>query len=290
MDSESKGVAFVKKIVVLSFVAAAAFVWYVAFREDRGDILRVAFLDIGQGDAAFVETPRGNQMLIDFGPGSSVLAALGRELPFYDRTLDVVLATHPDADHVGGLPEVLERFDVGAVIVSPVSGDTELWKESERAIAVEGAAVVLARAGERIVLDEGIVFEVLFPDRDMYGSDTNQASIVGRLSYGEISFLFTGDAPKSVESYLADSWGAGLRSNVLKVGHHGSRTSTDARFLSAVAPAYAVISAGTNNRYGHPHREVVELFGEFGIETIGTYASGTVHMASDGFRVWLEKR
>ncbi|MCA9363821.1 MBL fold metallo-hydrolase [Candidatus Kaiserbacteria bacterium] len=255
-------------------------------------LLCVYFLDVGQGDAIFIETPDGHQMLIDGGPGSDVLRELGAVMSFFDRTIDVVLATHPDQDHVGGLVDVLDRYTVGAVLMTENKSDTPVYNRLTEAVSDEGAAVHYARAGDTLVLGEGVAgevrFEVLYPDRDPTLLESNTSSIVGRLVYGDTEWMLTGDAPQAIEEYLVALFGVTLHSDVLKVGHHGSKTATAETFVSAVAPDYAVISAGKNNRYGHPHQEVLDTLEAAGIEIKNTADEGSIKFSSDGAWVSVE--
>lgn len=271
------------------FLIANIFIWVAAMRADRHGELTVAFLDIGQGDAIYIEAPNGNQMLVDGGPsGSAVLRALGQVMPFYDRSLDLVLATHPDQDHVGGLPAVLDRMQVNGVVTTENISGTGAYAAFEEAIKNEHTRRILARAGERITLDQGVVLEILFPDRNARGWETNMGSIVARLSYGNESFLLTGDSPQAIEKYLVGKNGGALHSTVLKLGHHGSRTSSWREFLSAVNPEYTVISAGLNNKYGHPHKEVLDLLAELKIPELSTINRGTIVFKTDGIELYLE--
>ena len=284
-------IGFRKNARFYSFVAllvATGLVWYVALHEERGGLLTVAFLDVGQGDAALIESPTGTQVLIDAGgPDRSVLRALGRVMPFFDRSIDVVIATHPDQDHIGGLPEVLARYRISHILEPGVAAETAVYDAFEERVEDEGAEHVLARRGTRVELGGGVFLDILFPDRDTTGLETNTASIVAKLSYGTTSFLLTGDSPKQIEEYLATLDGAALDVDVLKVGHHGSKTSTSDHLLGLASPAYAVLSAGKDNRYGHPHQEVLDALGRFGIETVGTYERGTIVFESDGREVRL---
>ena len=269
--------------VLAIFLAINIFIWTAMFRADRHGELTVAFLDIGQGDSIYIEAPNGNQMLIDGGPSSGAeLRALGGVIPFYDRSLDLVLATHPDQDHVGGLPAVIERMNVLGVMTTENTSGTGAYGAFEKAITEKHPTRVLARAGERIILDRGVVLEILFPDRNTGGWETNTASIVARLSYRNKSFLFTGDSPQAVEKYIVSNNGLMLHSNVLKLGHHGSRTSSSKIFLSAVDPEYTIISAGKDNKYGHPHKEIIDLLAELKIPTISTIDHGTIIFKTDG--------
>ncbi|MBI2120531.1 MAG: MBL fold metallo-hydrolase [Parcubacteria group bacterium] len=272
--------------IYLLFVLAAVNVciWYAVFAEDREGKLTVAFLDIGQGDAIFIEAPNGAQALIDGGPPSGkVLSELGRMMPFYDRTIDVVIATHPDQDHIGGLPEVFKRYRVGVLFEPGISSDNGDYQAMEQAGEKTGVKKILARAGMKIHLDKNTTLEIFYPDRDLPGKiDTNRASVVARLTYGNESFLFTGDLPQAEEKHLVQEGGIALRSNVLKFGHHGSRTSTSEIFLKNVAPEYGLVSAGKDNRYGHPHKEVLGLAAKYRVPVLRTDTQGRIVFTTDG--------
>lgn len=270
--------------------AATIFIWYSALHEDRGGILTVAFLDIGQGDAIFIEAPNGNQLLIDGGPPKVVLSALRKVMPFYDRFIDMIMVTNPDKDHMAGFIDVLESYKVGAVVEPGTSGASAEYKVFEKAVRDESAEKILARRGQTIWLDKkhGVGFQVLFPDRDISGVGTNDGSIVGRLFYGDTSVMFTGDSPQSVEQYLVSLDGKSLKSDVLKVGHHGSRTSTSEEFVGFVSPATAVISNGKGNSYGHPHKETLDTLDKFSVKVFRTDKSGTVIMKSDGESIQIK--
>lgn len=263
--------------------AATALVWYVLLFEDRRGKLTVAFLDVGQGDAIFIEAPSGRQALVDGGSDRGVLRELGKLMPFYDRSIDLVVATHPDKDHIGGLPDVLERYRVSVFLDPGAPSDTAAYRALERLVGERVSERYRARRGMVVDLGGGAEFRILFPDRDLGKvSDTNGASVVARLSYGETDVLLTGDAPERVERYLLSLSPDELRSDILKVGHHGSRTSSDASFLSAAAPAFAVVSAGRGNPYGHPHADVLARLRAAGAEILGTAERGTVIFSSRG--------
>lgn len=279
---------YIQWLVLGVLLVANLFIWGIGIRSDRRGELSVSFLDVGQGDAIYIEAPNGNQVLVDGGRGRQTLRALGRVMPFWDRSLDLVIATHPDQDHTGGLPDVLSRMHIDGVVTTENTSDTGAYEAFENEIQRERAVRILARAGERIVLDEGVVLEILSPDRNVAGWETNTASIVAKLSYGTKSFLFTGDAPQEIEQYIVSknmdtsSSSSGVASTVLKLGHHGSRTSTSRAFLSAVNPSYAIVSAGKENSYGHPHKEVTELLNEFNIPYLNTADVGTITFVTDG--------
>lgn len=260
---------------------AAFFVWYAVYAESRQE-LEVYFLDVGQGDAIFITAPNGNQILIDGGPNKQVLRELSKAMPFYDRTIDMVVESHPDSDHIGGLVDVLKNYEVGTIMESGNESNTAVYKELKNLVAGKNIKNILARRGTKINLDDGVYIDILFPDRDVSGMDTNDASIIAKLVYGGKSFLFTGDAPQKMEKYLVFLDGKNLDADVLKLGHHGSKTSSSEEFLGYVSPEYAVISAGKENKYGHPHQEVLDRLQKFGIKTFRTDETGTIKMKTDG--------
>ncbi|PIR57635.1 MAG: MBL fold metallo-hydrolase [Parcubacteria group bacterium CG10_big_fil_rev_8_21_14_0_10_38_31] len=268
-------------------LVATFFVWYGVYAETRSTLM-VAFLDIGQGDAIFIETPNGNQVLIDGGRNKKVLEELGKIIPFYDKSIDVLIATHPDADHIGGLPEVIKNFDISLVMEPGASSDTNIYKEFRRVISEKNIQTIQARQGMKINLDENAYLEILFPNQDVDGWDTNDASIVARLIYGENSFLFTADSPQKIENYLASVYQDNLKTDILKVGHHGSKTSSSETFLGYTNPDYAIISAGRDNTYGHPHQEVMKRLEDFGIPTLRTDELGTIRIQSDGNKLYIK--
>ena len=240
----------------------------------------VSFLDVGQGDAILIQGPTGVQVLVDGGPDPSVLRELGSMLPFFDRTIDAVVATHPDKDHIAGLVDVLERYEVATFIESGIPSDTAPALALQAALGAEGAERVLARRGMRLVLGKGAYADILFPDRDVSGVETNTGSIVMRVVYGDTSIMLTGDSPQAIEKYLVSL--GGLESDILKAGHHGSKTSSSEEFITQVRPAYTIFSRGCDNSYGHPHPEVVERFNALKIKILDTCAEGTITFISDG--------
>ena len=251
-------------------------------------LLKVAFLDVGQGDAIYIESPEGVQVLIDGGPDATVLRSLAAAMPFMDKELDLMIATHRDKDHIGGLVDVLERYEVKQLLLTKNTGDTTTSEAFDSAVTEEGLAVAYAEAGLMITLGASTTLTILSPSGDPTNWESNTSSIVAKLTFGETDFLLTGDAPEGIESYLASTVGSTLKSEVLKLGHHGSKTSSSATFLTAVSPEYAVVSAGRDNSYGHPHTEVVERVGESGAKIVSTAEVGTITMKSDGKVVWIE--
>ena len=248
--------------------------------------LKISFLDVGQGDAILIQTPGGHDMLIDGGPNDVVLEKVSDELSYFDRHIDVVLNTHPDADHSTGLIAVLKRYEVGHVIVSPVCGHTGIFEELTKSIKEENAIFHVGKKGDEIIFGDGVKVLVLYPSSPYRGgdADTNDASVSVLVSYGKTSALLTGDLPSLYEGDLITET---LPKNITiyKAGHHGSKYSSGERLLSYLHPEYAVISAGKDNRYGHPHREVIERLQKYSKEILQTTEKGTVTFRSDGERV-----
>lgn len=270
-------------IVLLLILNAATYYALHEVREKKD--LIVSFLNVGQGDSILIQSPGGGEMLVDGGPDRSVLRELPKVLGPLDRTLDLVIETHPDKDHIAGLSDVLAQYQVAAFMGPGIPNDTSYTKSLESGVENEpGIAAIEARRGMRIHLGGGAYADVLYPDRNVDAVETNTGSIVLRVVYGETEFLLTGDSPTNVEDWLVSLDGEGLRSDVLKAGHHGSRTSTSQKWIDAVNPDYVVISAGKGNSYGHPHEEVVQRVGESGAVMLSTM-EGTVSFRSDGKKV-----
>lgn len=255
-------------------------VWYAVF--DRVDKkLIVAFLNVDQGDSIFIETPDGIQVLIDAGRDRKALRELSKLMPFFDRSLDIVIATHPDEDHIGGLPDVLERFKTDVFIEPGVEKNSGTYNTITEILEEKDIETLVIDRKTTVHLDSDVSLKILFPVTDASGFESNAASLIMQLVYKEHEFLLTGDAPKRIEKYLVLEYGETLQSDVLKIGHHGSKTSSDPSFVAAVAPVVSVISAGENNRYGHPHEEVVSIFENQDTRLLST-ADGTIVFTSDG--------
>ncbi len=269
-------------VVIFSVCALSLFI---ATRA-RAPQLVVSFLNVGQGDAIFIQTPSGKQVLIDGGPDREVLRELGEVLSWHDRTIDVVVATHPDADHISGLIDVLQRYEVDLIVEPGVKHDTPQAESMLKSVAGEGAQELIARRGQVIDFQDGVQLEILFPDRDVSGVETNTASIVARLSYGSTSVMLTGDSPAAIERYLISLDASDLNSDVLKAGHHGSKTSSSEEFLAAVSPDFTIFSRGCDNKYGHPSSEVVALLAAAALPTLDTCEDGRITFVSDGVRMW----
>ncbi len=277
---------WLRLVVLYLIVASAVALAWMAYDMPEKK-LTVAFLDIGQGDSIFIQSPTGRQVLIDGGIDRDVLAQLASVMPFFDRSIDVVIATHPDKDHIGGLPYVFEQYDIDVVLDPGLEADTEGYDFYADMRAQEKDVVYQeARRGQVIDLGGGAYLRILYPDKDIDGVETNSASIVAQLVYGETEVMLTGDAPDETENYLV-STDSHLTSDILKAGHHGSKTSTSQEFLDAVDPDYTIISAGKDNSYGHPHEEVIARLVTASTTILTTFEEGTIVFESDGKTLWL---
>lgn len=261
---------------------ANAIVWSAVFALQPEDHVTVSFLNVGQGDSILIEATNKNRILLDGGKGRTVLRELGRALPLFDRTIDVLIESHPDLDHIGGFPEVVSRYRIGAFLEPGVESENSVDDELKRRIEEKKIAHFLARRGQIIDMGDGSYLQILFPDRDISGLETNDASIVARYIYGDTCYLLTGDSPIKIEDYLVGVYGEKLKCDVLKAGHHGSQTSTGDNYLNFVKPEYAIISAGKDNSYGHPHVEVTERLVVHNVKILSTIDLGTIKMISDG--------
>ncbi len=268
--------------------------WVVVYDLSRAQGLEVIFFNVGQGDSIFIENSAGQQILIDGGPDSAVLEKLAEEMPFYDRTLDLIILTHPEHDHMAGLIEVLKRYEVENILWTGVVRNTAEYKEWQRLIEEEGAEIFVAKHGQRVSLsgsDPCIFLDILYPFENLESQkieNSNDTSIIARLVFNANSFLFTGDAGEFVENKLIEN-NIYLGSDVLKVGHHGSKYSTGEIFLKMVSPEIAVIQVGKNS-YGHPTEEVLARLEKFAIKVLRTDLDGDIKIFSDGNKLKIKSQ
>ncbi len=267
-------------------LTAAAMVWVAALSHTDGT-LRVVFADVGQGDMTVMSTPAGHTIVVDGGPDTDrAVQVLDAQTPFWKRTLSLVILSHPHSDHVSGLNEIMRRYVVRRVLERRRAYESADYLAWIRLSDSEGAQMLRARPGMRVTFDDGVEIHVLSPPDTPLGetsTDANDASVVVRVVYGNASFLLTGDVFSDGERRLLRS-GQVLDSDVLKVAHHGSKTSSSAPFLSAVSPSAAIISAGSDNRFGHPDPEIVERMEGMlpGSRIFETSRSGTITIETDG--------
>jgi len=268
-------------LLVLALLFANIFIFYSGWqRSHRG--FTFAMLDVGQGDALFIESPTGTQILVDGGPPRKILTQLSRVMSPFDRSIDAIIITNPDQDHIAGFLDVLKVYKVGKVFEPGTLNDSKVYQNLKDEIKRKNIQNILAKKGMKLDMGGGAVVDILFPDRDVSTYSVNDGSVVARLSYGENSVMLMGDATSETERLiLKENKKEGLQSDILKVGHHGSRTSTSSEFVKTVSPIYAFISNGKDNKYGHPHRDVLEVLYSFGVKVFRTDILGTVIIKCD---------
>src|SRR3989344_5277833 len=257
------------------------FLFYLDWRDSRRG-LTFAMLNVGQGDALFIESPTGTQIMFDAGPARRVLGPLSRVMLPFDRTIDAIVITNPDADHIGGFSDILKNYKVGLVLEPGTLNDSKTFQNLKTEIKKQNIPDILGKRGMRLHIGGGAFIDILFPDRDVSSWETNDGSVVARLTYGDTSIMLTGDATKKAEKIiLEENLSTELESTILKVGHHGSRTSTSSSFVKTVSPEYALISAGKDNKYGHPHQDTLSTLAQFGAKIIRTDLSGSIIIKCD---------
>jgi len=297
MGKEDLKKPFNNKVLVLLLIAAVAVWLAVASKPDN--LLHIYFCDVGQGDAILIKTPQNEQILVDGGPDEKVLKCLSHALPFYDHDLDLVILTHPHADHLGGLIEVLRTYQIRKLIFWQIPYESADFQEFVDLVRRKNLPIWAVAAGEVLALDQQTRAEVWFPlskeelevlgaPFDPYdGEDVNDSSIVFRLVCGNFEALLTGDAPEAAQQLLLEHGAVG-ESDVLKVAHQGAKDGLNQDFLKKVKPRLAIISVGANNRYGHPSAETLEELKNAGVEVKRTDQDGTIEVVSDCKTWWVK--
>ncbi len=265
-------------------VIAALGVWSLLFSLEGRSALSLTVFDVGQADAIFFETPDRYQVLIDGGGDARILQKLGSAMPFWDRKIDLLILTHPHADHVGGLVDVLKRYRVGAVIESNANYGTAEYAEWQKLKKEKNIVSYSAILGMRVGVGRYTRVRILSPFSPMNEvslKNPHDANVTALVYFGASKFLLMGDAEDKIERGIL-ARGINPRANMLKVGHHGSRTSSSEAFLAAVSPEVSVISAGRKNRYGHPHQEILDRLVAYSQQVFRTDRDGDVTISSDG--------
>lgn len=256
--------------------------------DENNEKLLVHYIDVGQGDATFIELPNDESMLIDAGENeysdtvSAYITGLG-----YDK-IDYVIGTHPHSDHIGGMEDIINSYEIGKVYLPKASSNTKTYLELLQSIKDKGLKINTGKCGVNVIDEDNLKIQFIAPINDSY-DDLNNYSIVTKLVYKDTSFLFMGDAEKLSENeiidYVKEDSAISLKSNVIKVGHHGSGTSSGAKFLDMVKPKYAIISVGNDNKYGHPHKNILDNYKKMGANIYRTDQSGTIVVTSDGKKI-----
>lgn len=277
-------------IIFLSF--SAFFIWQAVFAKISSQtfLLEVDFFDVGEGDSILLSLPNWErkfgeriQILIDGGPSSEVVEKVAKEILFFDRKIEILILTHPDKDHITGFFEIVKTFKIDKVLLPKIEGPEEekdLYLSFLKLLQEKNIETVFSKEGYKITLPNKAHFLIFWPEENFISKDTNDFSIVAKLSFGKIDFLFTGDLPRDIE-YKLLAQDLNLESEILKVAHHGSKDSTSEYFLKRVLPEVAVIPVG-ENRYGHPTKEVLELLSEYDIKVLRTDFDGDIKIVSDG--------
>jgi len=237
--------------------------------------------DVGQGDGILLTSPSGKQIVIDGGPNMDLLEHLENTMPFFDRTIELLVLTHPDSDHITSLPEVLRRYQINHIMLSGAIHYSGKYDAFLALIEQYKIPVLLPDPDFDVDIGDGLVLDVIWPTFDAFGvkpDNANNPSVVLRAIFGSGSLLLTGDIEEEAEAAILAS-GADVRASIIKVPHHGSRTSSSIGFLLAVAPKQALISSGRNNDFGHPHREIVERYESMNVKTQYTATSATLHIS-----------
>jgi competence protein ComEC len=258
-------------------------------------IMRVTFLDVGQGDAIVVETPGGRRLVVDTGPRSETTSqGLLTVVPYLRSTgaqvIDALLLTHADSDHVGGAPDLLQTMEVRRLVVSGEGEESAAMREVLQTARRRGVEIVRIRRGQGLDFRDGVIAQVIHPQSGHLAKEErdNNASLVLRLRYMSTSLVLTGDAEEGAEQRMILSRQP-LGADILKIGHHGSRTSTSPEFLRAVHPQAAVISCGRHNAFGHPHAQITSRLDEAAIPVFRTDRDGAIMVESDGRTIRIRK-
>ncbi len=247
-------------------------------------LLHLSYLDVGQGDAILIRTPAMEYILIDGGPDGRVLQEISTVMPFYERTIDLLVLSHPHADHVDGLVEVLERYDVGSVLLTGVSYRYPGY-ERFLDLVTEKKVKIFFVNGEYDYRFGSLVFDIVYPLESLQGAhfeNINNSSIAMRVLFGSHSFFFSGDLELEGEAKIIKN-GIDVRADVLKAGHHGSRTSNSEEILDLMRPSWAIVSCGVDNSFQHPHSETVRNLQKREVPLYRTDIDGRVDVVTDGY-------
>ncbi len=294
-----------KKTILIFFTALVSLIFLIFFVYLRSNDrkLHLVVCDVGQGDAIFIRTASQADILIDGGPDKKVLECLGRHMPFWDRSLDIIILTHPDADHVTGLIDVIERYKIRYLLTQPNPGKTQIYELFTNVLAEKKLSAKYVSKGEGFSVGGETSFKILWPaspgtslggpasdkpeeiTQNSSNPSLNRFSVISVISYGKFSALLTGDAGSEIQDAVAPS---ARDIDILKVPHHGSKTGMNDYILDQTTPDLAIISVGSNNRYGHPSRLSLDLLKKHNIKVLRTDQMGEIEIVSDGL-TWSVK-
>lgn len=273
------------KIYLALLFLAGSFLWWQL--DSARQYLQVNFLDVGQGDASLIVTPNGENILIDGGPNNQLLYQLSKFLPWWERTIDYIVISHWDDDHYLGLIQVLKKYQVKNILASYLPDkDNASFRAWQQALKQEGIEVGLVIVGENFKINDNLSWQIVAAKSDAK-LPANDKSAVVRLSYGQVDFLLTGDLPSEQEEELIKTK-LNIEAEILKVGHHGSKYSSSLEFLQQVEPQVCIISAGTDNKFGHPHAEALARLAKVKCQVYQTDKLGNISVLSDGQSWWLK--
>lgn len=277
------------KLILFIFATSLFFTYfscsYYSLKKNKD--LKVYFLDVGQGDAIFIQTPNKQNIIIDMGSEEGV-RKLGKIIPWWNKTIDIAIITHPHDDHIAGFPLLVKKYRVKKIIFTGVSCSSPLYQEVLNTIKDKGIKLLIPRPRQNIEIDNDCYLNFLFPINNMNGKEVenlNNSSIINQLICKKSTFLFTGDAEGEAEDKILKK-NYNLKSDVLKVGHHGSISSTKQEFLNKVNPKIAIIMVGKNNKFNHPNLRTINKLKKIGAEIFRTDLDGDILIISDGEKIY----
>jgi competence protein ComEC len=287
---KSKPFSSFTPFIFAALLITVVLLWGQFFYSRPSPNLNLYFLDVGQGDAIYIRTPTGEDALIDGGPDDSILQKLGEVMPPTDHEINLVILSHPHADHLKGLLEVLSRYKVDEILQTDVEYDSETFLTWQKQILDKQIPNHLARAGVERNLGEAKIL-ILYPDDSFVGQkidNLNNASVVSKVSYKNFAALLPGDLEKDKQAKLLETR-QDFSAQVFKIPHHGSDTAANQPFLEAVSPKLAIISVGKDNKYGLPGQMIFEILKKINTQVLQTSQNGTIKVETDGEKFWVKE-
>lgn len=278
----------IKRIIVaLGILLGLIYISYNYYCYQKNNNLEVSFIDVGQGDAIFIKTPEKHQILIDFGSGQGI-NDLNKKIPWWNKKIDLIIITHPHDDHIIGLIQIIKNYKVRNIMYTGIIFDSPAYLELLKEIERKNISLLIPQKNQSIKLGKDCNLDILFPWESFLNKEIdnlNNSSIISQLSCQNSKFLFMGDAEIEVENEILKKE-INIKSNVLKIGHHGSITSSQQEFLEKVDPQIAIIMVGKNNKFNHPSLRVLKRLEKLKIKTFRTDLDGTITIISDGKNIY----